>query len=84
MKVCLLKIHTKIILIGFSFEENIAILQNYVLCLKGSLSPLDLRNMSIPQKQGTIGVKIEGFEGRKNHFVCNYLIQRRGMGTNCM
>lgn len=63
--------HTKIISIGFSFEENFAVFQNYILCFRGHLSPLDLRDMSIPQKHGTIVVKIEGFEGRKNCLVHN-------------
>ena len=51
--------HTKIIT-GFSFEENVAIFQNYVLCLKGSLSPLDGKGNGTPLQSSCLENPMDG------------------------
>ena len=51
--------HTKIIT-GFSFEENVAIFQNYVLCLKGSLSPLDGKGNGTPLQYSCLENPMDG------------------------
>lgn len=69
--------HTKITLIGFSFEEDFAVFSRITHPALGEASVLEAQGVSFHQKRGTIVVKIKCFEGRKN-LVCYYFKTRDG------